>query len=186
MAEHHNAKGIACSAPEVTIGQIAAATKTIRVGSGGVMLPNHAPLRVAETFRTLEGFFPGRIDLGLGRAAGTDPRTARLLRRASHGGVMASPDDFPSELESLLALLGEHEPPRAPFAASVVAIPAIDTSPVVFVLGSSDFGGALAAKMGLAFAFAHQINPADAVRVMRAYKRDSCTHHRSASNYRSR
>jgi luciferase family oxidoreductase group 1 len=172
VAEHHNAKGLACSAPDVIIGQIAGATKTLRVGSGGVMLPNHAPLRVAETFRTLEGFFPGRIDLGLGRAAGTDPRTARLLRRAKDPRAMASPDDFPDELAALLALLDEHDPPRAPFAASVVAIPAVDTSPTVFVLGSSEFGGALAAKMGLGFAFAHQINPADAIKVMRAYKRD--------------
>jgi luciferase family oxidoreductase group 1 len=172
VAEHHNAKSIACSAPEVTIALIAAATKTLRVGSGGVMLPNHAPLRVAETFRTLEGFFPGRIDLGLGRAAGTDPRTARLLRRVRDAREMASPDEFPEELSSLLAFLDEHEPPRASFATSVVAIPAVETSPTVFVLGSSDFGGALAAKMGLGFAFAHQINPVDAVNVMRAYKRD--------------
>jgi luciferase family oxidoreductase group 1 len=171
VAEHHNAKSIACSAPEVTLGQIAAATTTLRVGSGGVMLPNHAPLRVAELFRTLEAFFPGRIDLGLGRAAGTDPRTARLLRRAG-AGAMASPDDFPGELAALLAFLDEHEPPRGPFPASVVAIPAVASSPTVFVLGSSEFGGALAAKMGLGFAFAHQINPADAVKVMRAYKRD--------------
>jgi alkanesulfonate monooxygenase SsuD/methylene tetrahydromethanopterin reductase-like flavin-dependent oxidoreductase (luciferase family) len=90
---------------------------------------------------------------------------------------MASPDDFPEEVASLLAFLGEHDPPRAAFAASVVAIPAVETSPVVFVLGSSDFGGALAAKMGLGFAFAHQINPADAVRVMRAYKRDFVPSH---------
>jgi luciferase family oxidoreductase group 1 len=172
VAEHHNAKSIACSAPEVTIALIAAATRTLRVGSGGIMLPNHAPLRVAETFRTLEGFFPGRIDLGLGRAAGTDPRTARLLHRAKDKGEMASPDDFPEELASLLGFLSEHDPPRSAFAPSVVAIPAIETSPVVFVLGSGEFGGALAAKMGLGFAFAHQINPADAVRVMRAYKRD--------------
>jgi luciferase family oxidoreductase group 1 len=175
VAEHHNAKSLACSAPEVIIAMVASATKKLRVGSGGVMLPNHAPLRVAETFRTLEGFFPGRIDLGLGRAAGTDPRTARLLRRAVDTREMASPDDFPAQLTSLLAFLGEHDPPRAAFGASVVAIPSIETSPSVFVLGSSEFGGALAAKMGLGFAFAHQINPADAVKVMRAYKRDFVT-----------
>ncbi|MEO6418812.1 MAG: LLM class flavin-dependent oxidoreductase [Polyangiaceae bacterium] len=172
VAEHHNAKNLACSAPEVTIAMIALATSTLRVGSGGIMLPNHAPLRVAEVFRTLEGFFPGRIDLGLGRAAGTDPRTARLLRRAATKGEMASPDDFPEELASLLGFLGEHDAPRAAFASSVVAIPAVDTSPNVFVLGSGDAGAALAAKLGLGFAFAHQINPADAVKVMRAYKRD--------------
>ncbi len=172
LAEHHNAKNLACAAPEVTIAMVAAATSTLRVGSGGIMLPNHAPLRVAETFRTLEGFFPGRIDLGLGRAAGTDPRTARLLRRASHDAKVASPDDFPGELAALLGFLGEHDPPRAAFATSVVAIPAVETSPLVFVLGSGDHGGALAAKMGLGFAFAHHINPADAVAVLRAYKRD--------------
>jgi luciferase family oxidoreductase group 1 len=172
VAEHHNAKGIACSSPEVTIAMIAQATTTLRVGAGGVMLPNHAPLRVAESFRTLEGFFPGRIDLGLGRAAGTDPRTARLLRRARAGVETASPEEFPSELASLLAFFGEHEPPRAGFATSVVAIPAVETSPAVFVLGSSDFGASLAAKMGLGFAFAHQINPLGAVSAMRAYKRD--------------
>jgi luciferase family oxidoreductase group 1 len=172
VAEHHNAKSLACSAPEVTIAQIAAATKTLRVGSGGVMLPNHAPLRVAETFRTLEAFFPGRIDLGLGRAAGTDPRTARLLRRATDKVPVASPDDFPGELASLLGFLGEHDPPRAPFASSVVAIPAIETSPAVFVLGSGEFGAALAAERGLGFAFAHQIHPAGAAQAMRAYKRD--------------
>jgi luciferase family oxidoreductase group 1 len=172
VAEHHNAKNLACSTPEVTIAMIAAATSTLRVGSGGIMLPNHAPLRVAEVFRTLEGFFPGRIDLGLGRAAGTDPRTARLLRRAPEKGEIASSDAFPGELGSLLGFLDEHEPPRAPFASSVVAIPAVDTSPAVFVLGSGEAGGALAAKLGLGFAFAHQINPADAVLAMRAYKRD--------------
>ncbi len=172
VAEHHNAKNLACSAPEVTMAMIAAATTTLRVGSGGIMLPNHAPLRVAELFRTLEGYFPGRIDLGLGRAAGTDPRTARHLRRAASTVDMASPDAFPEELASLLAFLDEHAPPRAAFATTVVAIPAVETSPQVFVLGSGDSGAALAAKMGLGFAFAHHINPADAVRVMRAYKRE--------------
>ncbi len=183
VAEHHNAKGIACSAPEITISQIAAATTTLRVGSGGVMLPNHAPLRVAETFRTLEAFFPGRIDLGLGRAAGTDPRTARLLRRAASTREMASPDDFPEELASLLAFFDECEPPRAAFATSVVAIPAVETAPRIFILGSSAFGGALAAKLGLGFAFAHQINPADAVSAMRAYKRDFVPSKRWPSPY---
>src|SRR5262245_37631745 len=83
VAEHHNAKSVACTSPEIVIGQVAAATSTMRVGSGGIMLPNHVPLKVAETFRTLSAFFPDRIDLGIGRAAGTDPRTARVLRRVS-------------------------------------------------------------------------------------------------------
>ncbi len=172
VAEHHNAKGIACSSPEVTIALLASATTKLRIGSGGVMLPNHSPLHVAETFRTLEGYFPGRIDLGLGRAAGTDPRTARLLRRVKDPRGIVSADDFPEEVASLLAFLAEQDPPRPAFASSVVAIPAVETSPDVFVLGSSEFGGALAARMGLGFAFAHQINPADAVKVMRAYKKD--------------
>jgi luciferase family oxidoreductase group 1 len=172
VAEHHNAKGLACSTPAVSIAVIAAATTTLRVGSGGVMLPNHAPLQVAEAFRTLEGFFPGRIDLGLGRAPGTDPRTARLLRRARDAAETVTPDGFPEALASLLAFLGDHEPPRGAFATSVVAIPAVDTSPQLFVLGSTDAGGALAAKLGLGFAFAHHFSPDDAAATMRAYRRD--------------
>ncbi len=172
VAEHHNAKGLACSTPAVTIAVIAAATKALRVGSGGVMLPNHAPLEVAETFRTLEGFFPGRIDLGLGRAPGTDPRTARLLRRTRDAAAKVTSDDFPKELTSLLAFLGEHEPPRAAFATSVAAIPAVETSPRLFVLGSTNAGGALAAKRGLGFAFAHHFNSDEATATMRAYHRD--------------
>ncbi len=172
VSEHHNAKGLACSTPAVTIAVVAAATRALRVGSGGVMLPNHAPLQIAETFRTLEGFFPGRIDLGLGRAPGTDPRTARLLRRARSAGDEVTSDGFPEELTSLLAFLGEHEPPRAAFATSVAAIPAVETSPRVFVLGSTDAGGALAAKLGLGFAFAHHFNPDEAIATMRAYHRD--------------
>jgi luciferase family oxidoreductase group 1 len=172
VAEHHNAKGIACSSPEIVIGQIAAATKTLLVGSGGVMLPNQAPLKVAEQFRVLSAFFPGRIELGLGRAPGTDPRTARALRRVPAGHELPPPDAFPAEVDELIAYLDENEGPRGAFARTVVAIPAGVAAPDVFILGSSDFGGALAAKMGLGFAFAGQINPHDAATVMRAYRRD--------------
>src|SRR5262249_9530393 len=147
VAEHHNAKGIACSSPEIVIGQIAAATRTLRVGSGGVMLPNQAPLKVAEQFRVLSGFFPGRIDLGLGRAPGTDSRTARALRRVAEGAALLPPDDFPSDVAQLIAYLDEDDGPRGAFARTVVAIPAGVPAPEVLILGSSDFGGALAAQM---------------------------------------
>ncbi len=167
LAEHHNAKGLASSAPEVMIGQVAAATTTIRVGAGGIMLPNHAPLKVAEVFRVLHALFPGRIDLGLGRAAGTDPRTALALRR-SHNAMV---DDFPAQLEELLAYLDDDDArPRAPFARSTVAIPAGVPRPAITMLGSSDYGGALAARMGLPYSFARHINPDDAVRVLSRYR----------------
>lgn len=169
VAEHHNAKGLACSAPAVTIARIAAATSRLRVGSGGVMLPNHAPLHVAETFRTLEAYFPGRVDLGVGRAAGTDPRTARLLRRTD-ASAATEPTDFASELEALLAFLGEREAPRRAFATSVVAIPAIEATPEVFLLGSSVESARFAARSGLGFAYAHHFVPGGAVEALRAYR----------------
>src|SRR5262249_51270521 len=130
------------------------------------------PLKVAEQFRVLSGFFPGRIDLGLGRAPGTDPRTARALRRVPEGADLLPPDDFPAEVAQLIAYLDEDGGPRGAFARPGVAIPAGVPAPEILILGSSDFGGALAAKMGLAFAFAAQINPHDAAAVMRAYRRD--------------
>lgn len=172
VAEHHNAKGVACTAPEVVMGQVAAATTSLRVGSGGIMLPNHVPLKVAETFRTLCAFFPDRIDLGIGRAAGTDPRTARVLRRVDPGREMNHPDDLPRDLEVLFGYLEEDEPPRAAFTTSIVAAPGGVAAPPVYLLGSSGFSGALAARLGLPFAFAHHFAPADAITTMRAYKRD--------------
>ncbi len=168
LAEHHNAGGWACPAPEILIGQVAAATRSIRVGSGGVMLPNHTALKVAETFRVLHALFPGRVDLGLGRAPGTDPRTAALLRR-SRAAVAA--DDFPEQLAELTGYLDEDEPPRPAFTGSVRAIPMHVPAPELWLLGSSEAGGALiAAQRGLGFAFAHHINPDDAVRVLRRYR----------------
>src|SRR5271170_7529168 len=120
LAEHHNAGGLACLAPEILIGQVAAATTSLRVGSGGIMLPNHTALKVAETFRVLHALFPGRIDLGLGRAPGTDPRTAAALRRSREALRV---DDFPEQLAELVRYLDDDEPPRQGFSGTIRAIP---------------------------------------------------------------
>jgi len=168
LAEHHNAGGLACPAPEILIGQVAAATRSIRVGSGGIMLPNHTPLKVAETFRVLHALFPGRIDLGLGRAPGTDPRTAAALRRSREAVAI---DDFPERLDELTRYLDEDDPPRPGFSATIRAVPTNVPPPELCLLGSSEAGGALmAAQRGLGFAFAHHINPDDAVGVLRRYR----------------
>jgi luciferase family oxidoreductase group 1 len=168
LAEHHNAGGLACPAPEIMIGQVAAATKSIRVGAGGIMLPNHTPLKVAETFRVLHALFPGRIDLGLGRAPGTDPRTAAALRRSREAVAI---DDFPERLDELTRYLDERDPPRPAFSCTIRAIPADVPSPELWMLGSSEAGGGLiAAQRGLGFAFAHHINPEEAVPVLRRYR----------------
>jgi luciferase family oxidoreductase group 1 len=168
LAEHHNAGGLACPAPEILIGQVAATTSSIRVGAGGIMLPNHTPLKVAETFRVLHALFPGRIDLGLGRAPGTDPRTAAALRRSREALAV---DDFPEQLAELTRYLDDDEPPRAGFTGTIRAIPTNVPSPDMWLLGSSEAGGALlAAERGLGFAFAHHINPVDSARVLRRYR----------------
>ena len=164
LAEHHNAGSLASSAPEIVIGQVARVTKSIRVGAGGIMLPNHTPLKVAELFRVLSAFFPGRIDLGIGRAPGTDPRTAKMLRRNSPEA------DFDAQLDELAMLLEKETPPRHPYAGSTIAIPVGVAPPPIYMLGSSDGGVAYAAKRGLPFAFAHHINPADAVAMMNRYR----------------
>ncbi len=166
LAEHHNTQLIASSTPEVMIGHVAAVTKQIRVGSGGVMLPNHAPLHVAEAFRVLEALHPGRIDLGLGRAPGTDSITALALRRSREA---LNADDFPQRLDELLAFL-DHGFPRNHPLESVRAMPDDVPSPDVWLLGSSDFSSQLAAHLGLGFAFAHHINPLPAVRALREYR----------------
>jgi luciferase family oxidoreductase group 1 len=150
LAEHHSIPGLACSATSVLIGHIAAATKTIRVGSGGVMLPNHAPLVVAEQFGTLEALYPGRIDLGLGRAPGGDFHTMRALRR----NLQQNGDDFPELLEELRMYLGPAKPGQV-----VKAIPGQGSSVLVTLLGSSDFSARLAATLGLPFAFAAHFAP---------------------------
>lgn len=150
LAEHHSIPGLACSATPVLIGHVAAATKTIRVGSGGVMLPNHAPLIVAEQFGTLEALYPGRIDLGLGRAPGGDSHTMRALRR----DLRQTGDDFPELLEELRTYL-EPEKPDQP----VKAIPGQGSNVPITLLGSSGFSAQLAAMLGLPFAFAAHFAP---------------------------
>src|ERR1700745_2196517 len=150
LAEHHSIEGLACSATAVLIGHVAGATKTIRVGSGGVMLPNHAPLVVAEQFGTLAAIYPGRIDLGLGRAPGGDFATMHALRRDSH----QSGDDFPELLDELRTYLGDVRPGRV-----VKAIPGQGSHVPITLLGSSLFSAQLAAQLGLPFAFAAHFAP---------------------------
>jgi luciferase family oxidoreductase group 1 len=150
LAEHHNMAGVASSATAILIGQVAAATSRIRVGSGGIMLPNHAPLVVAEQFGTLAELFPGRIDLGLGRAPGTDHVTGWALRRNPNGGV-----EFPAELEELRGFLAP-----AVDGQRVRAVPGAGADVAVWLLGSSLFGAELAAREGLPFAFASHFAPA--------------------------
>jgi len=166
LAEHHNSPLIASSSPEVMIGHVAGVTRAMRVGSGGVMLPNHAPLRVAEAFRVLEALHPGRVDLGIGRAPGTDALTALALRRSREA---LGADDFPQRLDELLAFLNGGFPKDHPLE-SVRAMPDDVPSPEVWLLGSSDFSAQLAASLGLRFAFAHHISPWPAVAALRLYR----------------
>jgi len=161
LAEHHNMVGIASAATAVVIGHVAGATSTIRVGAGGIMLPNHAPLMVAEAFGTLGTLYPGRIDLGLGRAPGTDQPTARALRRTMAGDV----DRFPQDVVELL----HYFEPIAPDQA-VRAIPGAGVDIPVWILGSSTFGAQLAAHLGLPYAFASHFAPADLDAAMRLYR----------------
>ena len=149
LAEHHNMPGIASAATAVVVGYVAGGTRTIRVGSGGIMLPNHAPLQVAEAFGTLETLYPGRIDLGIGRAPGTDGLTMRALRRN-----MDSSDQFP---EDVLELIGYLDAPQA--QAQVRAVPGEGTQVPVWILGSSLYGAQLAAYLGLPYAFASHFAP---------------------------
>ena len=166
VAEHHNMPAIASSAPEIMIGQIAAATSRIRVGSGGVMLPNHAPLMVAERFKVLEALYPGRIDLGLGRAPGTDPATSYALRRRQ--GI-SEEDDFLDRFNELMLLESRGFPAGHPFA-NVRAMPSDVPLPPIFLLGSSDYSAQLAGHIGAAFAFAHHFANFDAAEAMRLYR----------------
>lgn len=160
LAEHHNMPGIASSATAVMIGQVAAATERIRVGSGGVMLPNHAPLVVAEQFGTLEAFHPGRIDLGIGRAPGTDQRTALALR--GPGGLTA--ENFPQQFAELLAYF-EHSDQRA-----VNAVTAEGNKPPVWLLGSSGFSARMAGELGLPFSFAHHFSAENTLPAVALYR----------------
>jgi luciferase family oxidoreductase group 1 len=150
LAEHHNMPGIASAATAVVIGHVAAATQRIRVGAGGIMLPNHAPLVIAEQFGTLETLFPGRIDLGIGRAPGTDMATARALRRH-----LQASDQFPEDVVELMHYFAAHDP-----AAQVRALPGEGTGVPVWILGSSLYGAQLAAYLGLPYAFASHFAPA--------------------------
>jgi len=161
LAEHHNMPGIASAATSVVIGQVAAATSTIRVGSGGIMLPNHAPLVIAEQFGTLEALFPGRIDLGVGRAPGTDQMTARALRRTLAGDV----DRFPQDVVELMRYL---DPPQ--LGQLVQAVPGQGSGVPVWILGSSLFGAQLAAVLGLPYAFASHFAPAQMAEAIALYR----------------
>ena len=161
LAEHHNMPGIASAATAVVIGYIAGGTQTIRVGSGGIMLPNHSPLVVAEQFGTLASLYPGRIDLGLGRAPGTDMGTARALRR----DAMSAADEFPRDVQELQALLGPVQPGQR-----LRAIPGVGTEVPIWLLGSSLFSAQLAAILGLPFAFASHFAPAAMMEALEIYR----------------
>lgn len=162
LAEHHNMTGIASAATSVLIGYIAGGTNTIRVGSGGVMLPNHSPLVIAEQFGTLESLYPGRIDLGLGRAPGTDQRTMMALRRKASSAV----DDFPDDVKELQRYLGNPQPDQPIFA-----VPGQGTHVPLWLLGSSLYSAQLAASLGLPFAFAAHFAPDMLLQAFELYRR---------------
>ncbi len=161
LAEHHNMPGIASAATSVVIAAVAANTSTIRVGSGGIMLPNHSPLVIAEQFGTLESLYPGRIDLGLGRAPGTDQWTARALRR----DIAAAAEQFPHDVMELQALFASPQPGQA-----IRAIPGAGLDVPIWILGSSLFGAQLAAMLGLPFAFASHFAPAHLMQALEIYR----------------
>jgi luciferase family oxidoreductase group 1 len=167
LAEHHAMKGLADPCPEILLGQVAAATTRIRVGTGGVLLPYYSPLKVAEVFRMYEALFPGRIDLGIGRAPGGDLLTARAL----NADAFAGEDRFPMQVQETVGYMNDALPPDYPFHA-VKAMPAGPTSPEVWLLGSSDYSGSLAAYLGLRFSFAHFISAHGGPAVMRGYRGD--------------
>jgi luciferase family oxidoreductase group 1 len=162
FAEHHGMAGVASAATSVVIAHVAGGTSRIRVGAGGIMLPNHAPLVIAEQFGTLACLFPGRIDLGVGRAPGTDPVTAHALRRALAGSV----DTFPDDVVELMSYLGAPQP-----GDTVQAVPGVGTEVPVWILGSSLFGAQLAAALGLPFAFASHFAPAQLMQAVEIYRR---------------
>jgi luciferase family oxidoreductase group 1 len=166
LAEHHNLASVASPAPDIMIGQIAAVTKHIRVGSGGVMLPNHAPLVVAERFKMLEALFPGRIDLGLGRAPGTDGATAHALRSRLDA---RDGDDFLERLSELMLWETREFPPGHPYN-NVIAMPDDAPLPPIWLLGSSDYSSELAAQVGMGFAFAHHFASFDAADALVHYR----------------
>ncbi|HKV37889.1 MAG TPA: LLM class flavin-dependent oxidoreductase [Blastocatellia bacterium] len=160
LAEHHNMAGIASAATAVAIGYVAGGTRSIRVGAGGIMLPNHSPLVIAEQFGTLESLYPGRIDLGLGRAPGSDQRTLRALRRDP-----SNAENFPQDVMELQALLGPLQPGQA-----VRAVPGAGLNVPIWILGSSLFGAQLAAMLGLPYAFASHFAPAALMEALHIYR----------------
>ena len=161
FAEHHNMDSVASAATAVLIGYVAGGTSTIRIGSGGIMLPNHAPLVIAEQFGTLASLYPNRIDLGIGRAPGTDPITSHALRRDLKGDI----DNFPHDVIELIKYLGPRDP-----QARVRAIPGEGTNVPVWLLGSSTYSAQLAAMLGLPFAFASHFAPAALMQALQIYK----------------
>ena len=166
LAEHHSLAALADPCPEILATRVAAATSRIRVGTGGILLPHYSPLKVAEQFRMLEALYPQRIDLGIGRAPGGDRTTALAMGEGRYSGA----EDFPEQVQFLVAYLDDALPAGHPFA-KVKAQPAGPTAPPVWLLGSSDYSGALAAQLGLNFAFAHFISADGGDAVMRDYKR---------------
>jgi luciferase family oxidoreductase group 1 len=173
VAEHHNMPGIASAATSVVVGYLAAGTSTIRVGAGGIMLPNHSPLVIAEQFGTLASLYPGRIDLGLGRAPGTDQLTARALRRNP-----ASEMEFPQDVQDLRYLLGPPQPGQA-----IHAVPGSGTEVPLWILGSSTFGARLAAALGLPYAFASHFAPSQLLEALAVYRNEFRPSEQLASPY---
>jgi luciferase family oxidoreductase group 1 len=161
LAEHHSMPGIASAATSVVICHVASGTSTIRVGAGGIMLPNHSPLVIAEQFGTLESLFPGRIDLGLGRAPGSDQNTARALRR----NLASDPDAFPQDVLELIGYFAPPEPEQR-----VMAVPGVGLQVPIWILGSSLFGAQVAAALGLPFAFASHFAPAMMMEAIHVYR----------------
>jgi luciferase family oxidoreductase group 1 len=174
VAEHHNMPGIASAATAVLIAHLGGGTSTIRIGAGGIMLPNHSPLQVAEQFGTLESLFPGRVDLGLGRAPGTDRAAMIALRRT----LNSNPDEFPQDVREVLALLGEAGPGQ-----TVRAVPGAGLKVPVWILGSSTFGAETAAALGLPFAFASHFAPALLFEALEVYRRRFTPSDRLAAPY---
>ncbi len=166
VAEHHNMPTVASTSPAVLIAHLAAATHSIRVGSGGVMLPNHAPLAVAEQFALLEALHPGRIDLGIGRAPGTDPATASALRRSAH---LEAVDDFPRDLVDLMGLLGDVRREQGMWR-HFSATPVATSTPMIGLLGSSGYSAQLAGMLGLPFAFAHHFDTGGTLDALDLYR----------------
>lgn len=169
-AEHHSIMALADPCPEILITRVASVTSTIRVGTGGVLLPYYSPLKIAEQFRMLEALFPGRIDLGIGRAPGGDQATAMAMAASGDAGRYPSADDFPDQVRFLDAYLNDEIPGNHPFAR-VKAQPMGPGAPQIWLLGSSDYSGALAAELGQRFAFAHFISAEGGEDVTRDFKR---------------